>query len=64
MSTTMPIRVKRLSTGYWHARGNGPCEWAQWSVTGALTEDAFFAQASDRFRKVLRLQWAREGAPK
>ena len=23
------IRAKKLESGYWHVRGNGPCEWAQ-----------------------------------
>ena len=23
------IKAKQLESGYWHVRGNGPCEWAQ-----------------------------------
>lgn len=25
----MKIHVKRLSSGYWHIRGDGPCNWTQ-----------------------------------
>jgi hypothetical protein len=48
------ISIKRLTTGYWHARGNGPCEWAQWPVGERLTDDAFFPEASVGFRRALR----------
>ena len=48
-----PITIRRLSTGWWHARGQGPCEWAQWPVGAPLRDEHFFAQASERFRREL-----------
>ena len=48
----MRIEIKKLDSGYWHARGIGPCNWAQW--IGPLTDDAFFPEASDEFRRALR----------
>ena len=49
----MLITIKRLSTSYFRAQGNGPCEWAQWPCGEPLSDEHFFVQASDRFRAAL-----------
>lgn len=51
--TTAPIVIRELTTGYWHARGNGPCNWAQWPTGTVLTDDAFFPEAGLVFRAAL-----------
>lgn len=53
-TATERITITKLCTGYWHARGVGPTEWAQWPVGEPLTDDAFFVQASAAFRRALR----------
>ena len=46
------IEVTRLSSGYWHIRGIGPCNWAQ-PPTWPCDETTFlahaFPEASDEF---------------
>ncbi len=47
------LRIKRLSSGHWHIRGRGPCEWAQppaWPCTPEELDAAFFPEASEDFR--------------
>jgi len=44
------ITIRLLDSGYWHARGIGPCSWAQWPVNSA---PEFFPGAGDRFRRAL-----------
>lgn len=51
---TEQIEVKLLSTGYFRAQGDGPCEWAQWPATRwEPRDDEFFPEASPRFRQDL-----------
>jgi len=47
------VEIRRLSSGYWHARGHGPCNWAQWPVGVPLTDEHFFPEASRAFRAAL-----------
>ena len=59
MTTTKPhITFERLSSGYWHIRGGGPCEWAQPPCLPCSEETLrahAFPQASDYFiRETLR----------
>ncbi len=48
------VGIRLLSTGYFHARGVGPCEWAQWPVGEELADEHFFPEASGAFRRELR----------
>lgn len=51
------VSVKRLSTGYVHIRGRGPCEWAQppaWPTDPETLEASFFPEASADFRRAVR----------
>ncbi len=51
----MIITVKKLSTGYWHIRGHGPCNWAQpphWPCSEETLRDHAFPQASEEFLKI------------
>lgn len=48
------LRITRLSSGYWHIRGTGPCEWAQpkdWPDAARLIEASIFPEASTKFRR-------------
>lgn len=57
MSETYPrIAIKELPSGYLHARGKGPCEWAQWPKDRTVEEGDFFPEASEQFRAALRRQ--------
>lgn len=52
MSSETEIVVKRLSTGYYHVRGQGPCEWAQperWPATEDEIRSSAFPEASEEF---------------
>lgn len=53
------ITVRRLSTGYYHIRGVGPCNWAQpphWPCDEATLQQHTFPEASESFlRAVLHL---------
>jgi len=55
MNETKPrITVERLSTGYYHVRGQGPCNWAQpphWPCTEEVLRSSAFAEASESFIK-------------
>lgn len=57
------IKVKRLSSGWWHLRGNGPCNWAQppyWPCSEDVLRASAFAQASESFiRAAMKLQEAK-----
>ncbi len=52
--------VKRLESGYWHLRGDGPCNWAQprdWPCASETDlEASFFPEAGDRFRALVRTE--------
>lgn len=48
----MTLYIKRLSSGYYHISGDGPCEWAQppsWPCDETTLQAHTFAQASARF---------------
>jgi hypothetical protein len=45
------IQIKLLPSGYYHARGEGPCNWAQWPAYESLRAEHFFPQASAGFRR-------------
>ena len=47
------MHIKKLSTGYLRAQGDGPCEWAQWPDGGFDPKTSFFPEASESFRKTL-----------
>lgn len=51
--TPTPIVIHELPSGFLHARGGGPCEWAQWPRGEELRDEHFCAQASERFRVAL-----------
>lgn len=54
--------VKRLSSGYVHLRGVGPCNWAQpqnWPCSDDELEAAFFHEAGEPFRRAVRAENAR-----
>lgn len=52
------ISVKRLESGYWHIRGQGPCNWAQpprWPCSADTLREHAFSEASEGFiRSALR----------
>ena len=54
------LTMRRLSSGYWHIRGIGPCNWSQppvWPCDEATLREHAFPQASDEFiREVLGSQ--------
>ena len=46
------MTIKRLESGYYHIRGNGPCEWAQpptWPCSETVLREHVFPEASERF---------------
>ena len=46
------IRIKKLSSGYFHIRGQGPCNWAQparWPCGEKEFRESCFPQASEEF---------------
>ena len=46
------IEMTRLSSGYWHIRGFGPCNWAQppeWPCDEATLREHAHPGASDDF---------------
>ena len=48
----MPITAKQLDSGYWHIRGDGPCNWAQppwWPCNEETLREHIFPEASDDF---------------
>ena len=53
------MEVKRLPSGYYHIRGNGPCEWAQvpnWPCSESAIRVGAFPEASEQFiREVITL---------
>lgn len=49
----MKIEITVLSSGYYHARGDGPCNWAQWPIHDRLEDHHFFPEAGQRFRRAL-----------
>ena len=63
----MSIVVKRLQSGYYHVRGNGPCNWAQ-PETWPCDEDHLrahaFPEASEQFIRAAILSGAERLGPK
>jgi hypothetical protein len=48
----MKVSVVRLSSGYFHVRGVGPCNWAQpayWPCSEESLRKAAFPQACEEF---------------
>lgn len=48
----MTISAKRLASGYWHIRGDGPCNWAQpptWPCSESVLREHAFPEASEAF---------------
>jgi hypothetical protein len=45
-----PVMLRRLSSGYWHARGRGPCEWAQGESLASMEP---YVESSAAFRSAL-----------
>ena len=48
----MKIEAKRLASGYWHIRGEGPCNWAQppdWPCSEEVLRASAFNEASGDF---------------
>ncbi len=46
------ITIKRLRSGHWHIRGNGPCNFAQpptWPCDEATLREHTFPEASEEF---------------
>ena len=51
------LEITKLSSGYYHIRGNGPCNWAQvpnWPCDEEILRLHVFPEASENFiREVL-----------
>lgn len=50
----MNIEVRRLDSGHYHLRGDGPCNWAQvakWPCSLADLEEGTFPEAGQEFRR-------------
>lgn len=48
----MTITTRRLESGYWHVRGQGPCNWSQpphWPCDEATLRKHAFPEASEEF---------------
>lgn len=48
----MKISVKKLESGYYHIRGEGPCNWAQpnaWPCSEEMLRRSAFPEASEAF---------------
>jgi hypothetical protein len=46
------ITAKRLESGFWIIRGDGPCEWSQpprWPCDEQMLRDHAFPEASEAF---------------
>ena len=58
-TSTHDVSVRRLSSGYWHLRGQGPCSWAQppsWPCSERVLREHAFGEASEEFiQSCLRL---------
>lgn len=51
------LTIRRLSSGWWHVRGRGLCNWAQvpsWPCTDDDLTAGTFEEAGDSFRRTLR----------
>ena len=57
------ITAKRLPSGYWLVRGNGPCEWAQpptWPCSEQVLREHAFPEASERFIRDAMAFWPQQ----
>ena len=58
MPAKWKLSAKRLVSGYWHIRGDGPCNWAQppeWPCDEPTLRAHAFPEASEKFiRAALR----------
>ncbi len=48
--------LKQISTGWYHIRGIGPCNWVQtpeWPATEAVIREHAFPEASEEFIKLV-----------
>lgn len=48
----MKITIKHLDSGWWHIKGDGPCNWSQppyWPCSEETLREYMFPQASDEF---------------
>ena len=45
-----------------YVRGPGICNWAQWPVDQALSDDSYFHEAGPMFREALGRWWEAEGS--
>lgn len=62
----MTVTVTRLPSGYYHVRGDGPCNWAQpptWPCSEETLRAHAFAQASDTFLQAALLTTRPQEAP-
>jgi hypothetical protein len=51
-----PTMARRLSSGYWHLRSTGPCNWAQppvWPCDEITLREHAFGEASESFLSAL-----------
>ena len=54
------ITVKQLDSGYWHVRGDGPCEWSQpphFPCDEKTLREHAFPEASDKFIREAAREW-------
>ena len=52
----MSIKISKLSTGYVHIRGQGPCNWTQpphWPCTEQEIREHAFPEASENFLRAV-----------
>jgi len=58
-ASTPHITITRLESGYYHVRGQGPCNWAQprvWPCSAEELRASAFPEASESFlRAAVRL---------
>lgn len=61
------VTVKRLSSGFFHIRGRGPCNWSQpphWPCSEAELRAHAFPEASEEFfLEALRMSHASQPLP-
>jgi len=48
------LTIKRLESGYYHIRGQGPCNWCQpprWPASPEEIDESMFPEAGTEFRR-------------
>lgn len=61
----MNIEVRRLDSGWWHVRGEGPCNWTQpprWPASEKSIRAHAFPEASEEFLRAAVRRAEREYA--